>query len=111
MRNALRITAAVGGAVLVAAGGFARGGDVAAGQSVPLPRAERPAVGAAAGTVVGPYIGAIGGAMTGNTVPGAATDGAAAAQPRPQAPATRGLAPMSLRDPAGEIRLNDDHRP
>lgn len=110
MRSALRITAAVGGAVLVAAGGFARGGDVAAGQSVPLPRTERPAVGAATGTVVGPYIGAIGGAMAGGTPPGTA-DGTTAAQPRPQAPATRGLAPMSLRDPAGESRMNDDHRP
>ena len=42
MRKALRITATLGSVVLAAAGGLARGGEVAAGQSVPLPRPERP---------------------------------------------------------------------
>lgn len=115
MRNALRITAAVGGAVLVAAGGLARGGDVAAGQSMPLPRVERPAVGVSTGTVVGPYIGAIGGTMSsgGTGAPGGTAAGpapSAAPQPHPQPPLTRGLTPMILRDPAGESRLNDDPR-
>lgn len=107
MRKALRITATVGSVVLAAAGGLARGGEVAAGQSVPLPRPERPtpAAGMSGGSVVGPYIGAIGiGANAGRE--------AAPAPSTVQPPSpTRGLPPLSIRDPAGESRLGDDRHP
>lgn len=109
MRNALRITVAVGGAVLAAAAGFARGGEVAAGQSMSLPRPERasPATGISGGTVVGPYIGAIG--LPPGLLPTAEAGPPPAASP--PAPATRGLPALTIRDPAGESRLNDAHRP
>ncbi len=105
MRKALRITATLGSVVLAAAGGLARGGEVAAGQSVPLPRPERPtpAAGMSAGSVVGPYIGAIGGTAGREAAPVPSTV-------QPPSP-TRGLPPLSIRDPAGESRLGDDRHP